>query len=99
MYSHIQILFPVAHSEVYGYGFRAYEYLRAPGSENASIAEDQQMELGMYSMRSFLYPRIFMLLFHVKEWLGIQQKPFLVRIHQVSISCQGTESLSLVVNF
>ncbi|XP_074641080.1 uncharacterized protein LOC141898848 [Tubulanus polymorphus] len=65
----------IAHSEVYGYGFRAYEYLPPPG--NSSIVESQEASYGMYSMRSFLLPRIYMILFHLKDFLHSQMKPFM----------------------
>ena len=31
----------VAHSELYGYGFRPYEYLPPPGSDNYTTAQTQ----------------------------------------------------------
>ncbi|KAL5016409.1 hypothetical protein ScPMuIL_005998 [Solemya velum] len=67
----------VAFSEVYGYGFRPYEYLPPP-TNVTSPAEEQEMENGMYSLRSFLYPRIFMVAFGIARWIGIGEKPFLI---------------------
>uniref|UniRef100_T1IM57 Mannosyltransferase n=1 Tax=Strigamia maritima TaxID=126957 RepID=T1IM57_STRMM len=62
----------IAHSEAYGYGFRPYEYIAPPpdGATNLSISEARYFSLGMYSMRSWLYPRTYQLLFSIKECLN-----------------------------
>lgn len=51
----------VANSEIYGYGFRPYEYLPPPdiNNSNVTVARKHEWQLGMYSLRSFLLPRIF----------------------------------------
>ncbi|XP_064612612.1 uncharacterized protein LOC135476506 [Liolophura sinensis] len=66
----------VAFSELHGYGFRAYEFLPPPESPLSSSARQQEANLGMHSLRSFLYPRVFVLVMLVGDWLGM--KPFLV---------------------
>ena len=77
----------VAHSEVYGYGFRPYEYLTPPANpETMTIPEQQEAELGMYSMRSFLFPRIYSLFLFTKELLQIPGNPYLVRFISFVIS-------------
>ena len=80
----------VAHSEVYGYGFRPYEYLpppnisgpdagvASPGAARPSAVERQEAALGMYSLRTFLHPKLYMLVLGGKELLGIHASPFLV---------------------
>ena len=50
-------LFPVAHSEVHGYGFRAYEYLPEPSA--SQVAGRQHAAHGMYSLRSMVLPRVY----------------------------------------
>ncbi len=71
----------VAHSEVYGYGFRPYEFLSpCQAGTVLSTAQTQEAALGMYSLRSFLYPRIYVALFEIKELLGLKCTPFLVSV-------------------
>ncbi|XP_060561315.1 uncharacterized protein LOC132721080 [Ruditapes philippinarum] len=76
----------VAFSEVYGYGFRPYEYLRAP--ENISIpGEAQMLASGMYGLRSPIYPRMFMLSLRLAKMLGLDQSPFVVcRIFNAAVT-------------
>ncbi|XP_014674543.1 PREDICTED: uncharacterized protein LOC106814710 [Priapulus caudatus] len=81
----------VAHTEAYGYGFRPYEYLDAP-AVNGSAAERQRAALGMYSMRSFLHPHIYALLFTATRWLCFDANPF-----QVSKLFHTTVAASLPV--
>ncbi|CAG2212773.1 unnamed protein product [Mytilus edulis] len=51
----------VAHSELYGFGFRPYEYLPPPdlNDPNITIARKHEYHLGMYSLRSFIIPEIY----------------------------------------
>ncbi|XP_067123950.1 uncharacterized protein [Centruroides vittatus] len=64
----------VAHSEVYNYGFRPYEYL--PSKIPDSVSEKQHMKLSMHSMRSWLHPRFYIILFYFKECFSIKTNPF-----------------------
>ncbi|XP_062582598.1 uncharacterized protein LOC134244339 [Saccostrea cucullata] len=48
----------VAFSEVHGYGFRPYEFLPPATGPNVTSARSQERMLGMYALRSFIYPRI-----------------------------------------
>ncbi|XP_041347448.1 uncharacterized protein LOC121367376 isoform X2 [Gigantopelta aegis] len=68
----------VAHSEVFGYGFRAYEYL--PGTLDArdSGVREGELNLGMSSMRSFLYPRFYILVSWLADVCRLQVSPFLL---------------------
>ncbi|KAL5017622.1 hypothetical protein ScPMuIL_007211 [Solemya velum] len=69
----------VAHSELYGYGFRPYEYLRAPGAgSRLPVSEAQTYSLGMYSMRSFLYPQIFVMVQRLVAAVWSDAKLFVV---------------------
>ncbi|KAK3084812.1 hypothetical protein FSP39_019458 [Pinctada imbricata] len=67
----------VAHSELYGYGFRPYEYLPDEKSE-VSIARAQELDLGMYSLRSFIVPKIFVMIAYISDRIGFQGHHFLV---------------------
>ncbi|XP_071093433.1 uncharacterized protein [Haliotis cracherodii] len=76
----------VAHSEVYGYGFRMYEYLPPPDSVMTS-AEDQENTLGFYSLRSFLYPHIYTICFAIVGLFNPNLNLFLVgRLIHVVVS-------------
>ena len=61
----------VAHSELYGYGFRPYEYLPPPGSDNYTTAQTQEHALGMYSLRSCLLPKLFILVAYITDSVGL----------------------------
>ncbi|KAK3581733.1 hypothetical protein CHS0354_000117 [Potamilus streckersoni] len=67
----------VAFSEVYGYGFRTYEYL-PPLYNVTSGVEQQESDMGMYSLRSFLLPDMLMLVFDVTRFIGLGKNAFLV---------------------
>ncbi|XP_064651568.1 uncharacterized protein LOC135502546 [Lineus longissimus] len=67
----------VAHTEVYGYGFRPYEYMAPPQSSNSTVERQEQM-FGMYSMRSFLLPKVYIIVFQLAELLGTTAKPFML---------------------
>ncbi|XP_067671377.1 uncharacterized protein [Haliotis asinina] len=76
----------VAHSEVYGYGFRMYEYLPPPDSI-LTTAEDQENTLGFYSLRSFLYPHIYTICFAIVGLFNPNLNLFLVgRLIHVGVS-------------
>ena len=69
----------VAHSEVYGYGFRTYEYLPAEHPRyHMTTARAQEVALGMYSLRSFMLPHLIALFMIVVDKAGIAVPPFLV---------------------
>ncbi|KAK6192415.1 hypothetical protein SNE40_003884 [Patella caerulea] len=68
----------VAHSVVNGYGFRMYEYLPPLPLNRSTAAEDQEYSLGIYSMRSFLYPYLFTPFLYVTRYMGLKVNSFLV---------------------
>ena len=71
--------FPVAHSEVYGFGFRTYEYLpeKIPGY-HVSAARAQEVTLGMFSLRSFMLPHLIAVIMFLVDKLGLPGSLFLV---------------------
>ena len=73
------ILFPVAHSEVYGFGFRTYEYLpeKIPGY-HMNAARAQGVTLGMYSLRSFMLPHLISVIMFMVDKIRLPISPFLV---------------------
>ncbi|KAJ8312303.1 hypothetical protein KUTeg_009676 [Tegillarca granosa] len=83
----------VAHSEVYGYGFRPYEYMPPPdGTDNGtsgSVSKAQEYKLGMYSLRSFMFPTIFTIVGKVAVFLGWQKSPYVIWkiFHAAVTSC------------
>ncbi|XP_071093439.1 uncharacterized protein [Haliotis cracherodii] len=79
----------VAHSEVYGYGFRTHEYLPPPGDVNVTQVRYSEHQMGMHSMRSFLLPRFFMIVAVLMEGLGYRGTPFLIWkvVHTIVSSC------------
>ncbi|XP_063448690.1 uncharacterized protein LOC134728150 [Mytilus trossulus] len=103
----------VAFSEVYGHGFRTYEY--SPPTINVTTpVEEQEMNQGMYSLRSFLYPQFFAVIFAVCKFVGIRLNCYLVgRICQCVVTsftpvavfrfcrtlfrCRGTASLAAIL--
>lgn len=66
----------VAFSEYHGYGFRFYDYLPPP--TNATPVEEQELLSGMFSLRSFLLPRVYMLMFSAADFLSLQLLPLTV---------------------
>ncbi|KAK3082419.1 hypothetical protein FSP39_003396, partial [Pinctada imbricata] len=67
----------VGFSEVYGYGFRFYEYL--PPLQNITTSVDEQESRhGMYAMRTFLYPRFYMALFYLAKVLSPRANHYLI---------------------
>ena len=72
-------MFPVAHSEVYGYGFRTYEYLPEKISGyHVSAARAQEIELGMFSLRSFMLPHLISVFMFLVDKIGPSAAPYLV---------------------
>ncbi|XP_060075872.1 uncharacterized protein LOC132555542 [Ylistrum balloti] len=68
----------VAHSEFYGYGFRPYEYMPPlEGANSTSVGRLQENLLGMYSLRSFLYPKLLVIALHVATVFGYTGSPML----------------------
>ncbi|KAH3887378.1 uncharacterized protein LOC127843712 isoform X2 [Dreissena polymorpha] len=70
----------VAHTEAYGYGFRAYEYLPFPRNDvtNTSNSEFQTLQLRnrMYSLRSFMLPKMLAMFLKLCDFAGIEGLPF-----------------------
>ncbi|XP_035677919.1 uncharacterized protein LOC118416755 [Branchiostoma floridae] len=69
----------VAYSEVYGYGFRSYEFGPVPRENDTSVGFGVEAEraAGMYAMRSFMYPRFLATMMMMVEGAGLQVSPFL----------------------
>ena len=76
--THVIHYFVVAHSEVFGYGFRAYEYLPGTLGPRDSSVRESEIHLGMSSMRSFIYPRFYILVSWLADICNIRLSPFLV---------------------
>ena len=69
----------MAHSEVYGFGFRTYEYLpeKIPGY-HMNAARAQEVMLGMFSLRSFMLPHLISAIMFLVDKFGLPASPFLV---------------------
>ncbi|XP_078593639.1 uncharacterized protein LOC144871719 [Branchiostoma floridae x Branchiostoma japonicum] len=68
----------VAYSEVYGYGFRSYEFGPVPRvNESAGFGVEAERAAGMYAMRSFMYPRFLATMMMMVEGAGLRVGPFL----------------------
>eukprot|EP00058_Branchiostoma_floridae_P027972 XP_002613463.1 hypothetical protein BRAFLDRAFT_71934 [Branchiostoma floridae] len=69
----------VAYSEVYGYGFRSYEFGPVPreNDTSAGFGVEAERAAGMYAMRSFMYPRFLATIILMVEGAGLQVGPFL----------------------
>ncbi|CAH1263822.1 Hypp2774 [Branchiostoma lanceolatum] len=68
----------VAFSEVYGYGFRSYEFGPVPrvnDTTSAGFAVEAERSAGMYAMRSFMYPRFLAMIMMVADQGGLQIGP------------------------
>ncbi|KAK7487919.1 hypothetical protein BaRGS_00020820, partial [Batillaria attramentaria] len=72
--------FEVAHTQVYGYGFRPYEFSSLKQDDGASVSmyRQRELELGMHSMRSALYPRFYVIVSLVAAVLGADIQPFVL---------------------
>lgn len=73
----------VAYSELQGYGFRPYEFLPPASGPNVTAARMQESMLGMYAMRSFIYPRILTGVGYIALLLGYNSSLFVVSINIV----------------
>ncbi|XP_045173692.2 uncharacterized protein LOC123535194 [Mercenaria mercenaria] len=82
----------VAHSDVFGYGFRPYEYLPPPSddalnSTAMSAAHAQEIHFGMYSLRSFILPKFVSVVMISANMCGINTSPYLiVKIFHVTVT-------------
>ena len=74
-------MFLVAHSEVYGFGVRLYEYLPVPTSPNCH-GEHQNMESGIYSTHSHMLARLYTLVLYLAKTSGVEASSFLVSNEQ-----------------
>ncbi|KAH9489983.1 hypothetical protein Btru_035439 [Bulinus truncatus] len=79
----------VAHSEVYGYGLRPYEFMGPASHENLSHYQLVEKELGMQAMRSPLMAQFYMLVSALGWALGLHVHPYLMwRLsHVIITSC------------
>ncbi|XP_061162414.1 uncharacterized protein LOC133171643 [Saccostrea echinata] len=68
----------VAFSEVHGYGFRPYEFLPPATGPNVTSARSQERMLGMYALRSFIYPRILASVGSIVRVLGYRGSLYLI---------------------
>ncbi|XP_069136108.1 uncharacterized protein [Argopecten irradians] len=76
----------VGFSEASGHGFRTYEYLPPPTNVTTSV-EEQEVRNGMYSMRSFMFPLFYTLVFKIATILGYNYNPYLLgRLSHVVIT-------------
>lgn len=77
----------VAYSELQGYGFRPYEFLPPASGPNVTSARMQESMLGMYAMRSFIYPRILTGVGYIALLLGYNSSLFVLwRMFHASIT-------------
>ena len=67
----------VAFADVHEYGFYPYEYLPPP-TNISTPAEKQLANMGMYSLRSFLYPKTFAVAMEIAILSNIPLTPFMV---------------------
>ena len=84
-------LFSVAHSEVYGYGFRPYEYLPPPGSATINVTSElraEEVKRGMYSLRSFLLPKLLAAVLYTATYFIPNVSPYLVSITSQLFYCE-----------
>ncbi|ESO84699.1 hypothetical protein LOTGIDRAFT_236191 [Lottia gigantea] len=68
----------VSHSLVNGYGFRMYEYLPPIVLNRTTAAEDQESSLGIYSLKSFLYPYFYTPFLYAIRYFGLNYNSFIV---------------------
>ena len=75
----------VAHTQIYGYGFRPYEYSSLShgtlggAASDVSLYRQRELELGMHGMRSALYPCFYVVVSFVADVFGLDVRPFVVR--------------------
>lgn len=85
----------MAFTDVYGYGFYPYEYLPPP-TNISTAAEKQAATMGMYGLRSFLYPKAFAIAMETARLVGIPLSPFMVMYFYWNLlkSCHVTQSMA-----
>ncbi|KAK7474442.1 hypothetical protein BaRGS_00034325 [Batillaria attramentaria] len=66
----------VAHGEMYGYGFRPYEYMPPDRTPDLPNIRHQELDHGMAALRSFLVPRAYVMVTWLLELLGVSFTPF-----------------------
>ncbi|RUS75012.1 hypothetical protein EGW08_017235, partial [Elysia chlorotica] len=78
----------VAHSQLYGYGLRPYEFNRPPKGDNLSQYETKDLSLGMYALRSPVYPQFMVFVVWLASSLGVHvNQPYVIfRLSHVMIS-------------
>ncbi|XP_055872008.1 uncharacterized protein LOC106073822 [Biomphalaria glabrata] len=78
----------VAHSQIYGYGLRPYEFMSPAKGDNLSHYQLVEQELGMFAMRSPMLPQFYILVSALGWILGLQKmNPYLTwRISHVIIT-------------
>ncbi|KAK3756910.1 hypothetical protein RRG08_007689 [Elysia crispata] len=78
----------VAHSELYGYGLRPYEFNQLPKGDNLSQYQARELNLGMYALRSPLQAQFLVLVVWLLHSLGLHvHEPYLIfRLSHVMIS-------------
>ena len=74
----LSVVVSVAFSQVYGHGFRPYEYLPQPLHPTSSAA-NQTLTSGMYGLRTFLYPDIFAVVLYLAKMVGLDWNPYMVK--------------------
>ena len=83
----------MAHTEVYGYGFRPYEFSSLShgtvggAAGNVSLYRQRELELGMHGMRSALYPTFYVIVSCLADIVGLDVRPFVVRYEQNGSVC------------
>ncbi|KAK7088577.1 uncharacterized protein [Littorina saxatilis] len=75
----------VAHTQVYGFGFRPYEFSSlshgstgGASNESVSFYRQRELQLGMHGMRSALYPSFYVIVSWVAAILSLDVKPFVL---------------------
>ncbi|XP_076473020.1 uncharacterized protein LOC143302299 isoform X2 [Babylonia areolata] len=78
----------VAYSEIYGYGFRPYEFLPPARGDNLSQYQQVHQEHGMYALRSPLLPWFYVVVSWGVAMLGVTSpSPYLIwRIVHVTLA-------------
>ncbi|KAH3891311.1 uncharacterized protein LOC127854467 [Dreissena polymorpha] len=88
----------VAFSEVYGYGFRPYEYLPKP-THVVTSAENHTFRTGMFGLRSFLIPDMFAGVLLLESLVGGGSSPLVIcKIFNVMVTSTLPMSVFTFVN-
>lgn len=80
--------FAVAFSELRGFGFRPYEFLPSAFGSNVTAAREQESMLGMFALRSFIYPRIYTVVGYIALIFGYNGSFYMVRFSMVKKNIQ-----------